>query len=71
MKAAVQLKKGMAGASVFSIIISEFSHWEKPSLVVLFVVDKSPEIGFHCTILPFCLPVRLGMKGGKESSLHA
>ena len=71
MKTAVQLKRGMAGAGVFCTIISKFCHWEKPSPVVLLVVDTSPEIGLHCTILSFCLPVSLGVKGGRESVLDA
>ena len=71
VKAAVQLKRGMAGAGVLCIIISEFRHWEKLSLVVLLIVDKSLEKGLYCTILPFCLPVSLGVKGGRESALDA
>ena len=71
MKAAVQLKRGMAGASVLCIFISKFRHWEKPIPVVLRVVDKNQEISLYCTILFFYLPVRLGVKGGRGCLLDA
>ena len=71
MKAAIQLKRSIAATSIVRIIIGKFPYWEKPSSAVLFIVDKSPEIGFHCTILLFCLLVRLGVESGKKSLLDA
>ena len=70
MKAAINLKRSVADISIFCIIIGEFRYWEKSSPVVLFIDNKNPEIGFHSTILTFCLTVRLGVKCIKEISLN-
>ena len=71
MEAAIQLEGGIAGAGIFRIIIDEFSHRQEPCPVILLVVDKDPEVGLHCTILPFSLAISLGVEGGRESSLDA
>lgn len=58
----------MTVASVLGIIINKLRYWEKTSPVILLILDKSPEIGLYCTILPFCLPVTLGVKGGRKQA---
>ena len=63
MEAAVQLKKGVAGAGVFRIVIGKFCHRQQPSLVVLLIVDESPEIGLHRAVLPLCLAICLRVAG--------
>ena len=65
MEAAIQLKGGIAGADIFQIIISESSHRQDPCPVILLVIDKGPEVGFHSTVLLFCLTVRLGVESGR------
>ena len=71
MEVAIQLEGGIADAGIFCIIIGKFSHWQEPYPVILLVVDKGPEVGLHCIILPFSLAVSLGVEGGRESSLDA
>ena len=56
----------VVGTCILYIIIGKLHNWEKPSSVVLMVVDKDLEVGLHCTILLFCLPVCLGMKYGRK-----
>ena len=63
MVAAVQLKGCVAGASVFRIIISEFSHRKESCLVVLLEGDKGTEVGFHRAVLPLDLAVSLRVEG--------
>lgn len=43
----------MTTTSIFYINISKFSHIEELDPIVLFLIDKSLEIGFYSTILPF------------------
>ena len=71
METTIQLKRIVANTRILCIIIGEFRPWGKSSQVVLFVVDEGPEENLYCNILPFCLPVRLGLKGGRESLLDA
>ena len=71
MEAVIQLKKSKANTSILCIIIGKFSHRQKVSSVILFVVDKGPEIGFRSTILHFCQPICLRVKDGKKSLLDA
>ena len=70
MEAAIQLKKGVANDDIFRIIIGKFSHWQEPCQVILLVVDKGLEVGFHSTVLSFCLTVRLGVESGRQFSLY-
>ena len=71
MEAAIQLEGSIAGAGIFRITIDEFSHWQESCLVILLVVDKGPEVGFHSAVLPFCLTVCLGVESGRQSLLYA
>ena len=59
MISAVEFKRYIAGASIFSIIIGEFRHKKKLCLVILFKIHKSLKIGSHHTILLFGLTVYL------------
>ena len=61
----------MAGASILSIIVGKLCHGKKLCSIILLKVDKGPEVGFYCIILPLRLAVRLQMEGGKESLLDA
>ena len=61
---AVQLKRDITSAGVFSIVIGEFSYWKEPYLVVLFKVDKSSKVSFYDTILPLDLTVYLKLEHG-------
>ena len=65
MEAAIQLEGDIADAGIFRIIIGEFSHRQELCPVIRLVVDKGPEVGLHCTILPFSLPISLELEGGR------
>ena len=71
MIAAVQLKKCVAGAGVFCIIISKFRHQKKSCPVVLFEVDKGSEVDFYRAVLPLGLAVSLRVKDGGEFLFNA
>ena len=71
MVAVVQLKRCIAGASIFRIIIGKFSYWKGSYLVVLLKVDKDLEVGFHYAISPLCLAINLRVEGGEESLFDA
>ena len=71
MVAAIQLERGVAGARILGIVISELGHGQESGPIVLFKVDESSEVRFHCTILSFRLAVRLRVKGSGEPPLDA
>ena len=57
MEVAIQLKKSIADISILCIIIGKISYRQQLSPVILFVVDKSPEISFNSDVLRFCLAI--------------
>ena len=61
----------MADAGVFGIVVGKLRHKKKPCLIILLKVDKSSEVGFYCIILPFNLPVRLGVESSAMFLLDA
>ena len=67
MIAAVQLKRYVAGAGVFCIIIGKFSYWKEPCPLITLKVDENSKIAFYCTILPFGLGVSLRLEGYGKS----
>ncbi len=56
----------MTDADIFYIIISEFSHKEKSSPIILFIINKNLEIDLNCTILPLDLTIDLRIESSKE-----
>lgn len=66
----VKLKNYITNVCVHGIVISKFCHWLKPSLVVLFLIDKNPKISLHGAILPVSQTIYLSIKGGKKPSLN-
>ena len=71
MISAIELKICVAGGGIFCVVISKLRHGKKPCLIILLKVDKGLEVGFHYTILPFGLTVRLWVESGGESPLDA
>ena len=71
MISAIELEKCVADAGILGIVVSELRHRKKPCPIILLEVDKSSKVGFHCTILPFGLIIRLWVEGGGESPLDA
>ena len=67
----VELKKRVAGTSIFGIIISEFCHKKKPYPVILFKIEKNSKVGFIYIILPFNLTIYLWIEDNRKSLLDA
>ena len=67
----IELKRCVTNAGIFGIVIGKLCHKEEPCPIILLKVNKGLEIGFHCTILPFGLPVCLRVKSGGESLFDA
>lgn len=67
MVAVIELKRYTVGNGVFYIIILKFRYWKKPSLVILFIINKTLEIGFYGAILLLSLANNLRIEGRKES----
>ena len=61
----------MASARIFGVIISKFSHWQKPGLIIRLEINKSLKIGFHGIVLLFGLAISLRMKGIEKPMLDA
>ena len=70
MISAIKLKKCVAAASIFSVVVSKFHHRKKSCPIILLEIDKGLEIGFHRIILPLCLAVRLRVESNGESPLN-
>ena len=67
----IELEKCVTGAGILGIIIGKLCHGKKPCPIILLKIDKGSKIGFHGTILPFGLTVRLWVEGDKEFPLDA
>ena len=55
----IGLKKYVANASIFGIVISKLHYRKKLCLVILFKVKKNLKVDFYYTILPLSLTVCL------------
>ena len=71
MVIAVQLERYMAGACIFSIVISKLSYRLEPCSVIPFKIDKSSKVSLYSTISPLGLAVSLRIKGSWESLFNA
>ena len=67
----IKLKRHIANASIFGIIVNKFCHRKKLYPIILLKVDKNSEINFHHTDPPFSLAVRLQIKGNGKFLLNA
>ena len=56
---AIELKRHIANASIFNIIIGKLYYKKKLCLIILYKVDKSPKIDFYYAILSFDLAICL------------
>ena len=66
MISTVELEKRVAGASILNIVVGKLCHGRKLCPIILLEVDKSLEVDFHHIIMPFGLPVYLGVENGGE-----
>ena len=71
MISVIELERCVVGASILGIIVSKLRHGKKSCPIILLEVDEGSEVGFHRTILPLSLAVRLQVEGGGESLLDA
>ena len=55
MISAIELKKCVANAGIFGIVVGKFRYRKKLYPIILLKVDKGLEVGFYYTILPFSL----------------
>ena len=70
MISVIKLEKRMVDTSIFSIIVGKLCYGKKPCPIILLKVDKSLEINFYYTILPFSLIICLWVEGGRKSLLN-
>ena len=59
----IKLKKYIAGADIFGIIINELCYKKKLCPIILFKVDKGLKIDFYYTVLLFSLAIYLKIEG--------
>ena len=67
----IELKRCIANANIFGIIISKLYHKKKLYLIILLEINKNLEISFYYTILPFNLAVNLYVEGDDKFLLDA
>lgn len=65
----VEFKMSVAVAHILGIMVGKLSYQKEPCSIVLLVVEKSPEIDFHGTVLPLTLAVNLRVKAGGKPLL--
>ena len=61
----------MTGAGIFRIIVSKFSYRKELSPIILFVINKSSEIGFHRAVLSLSLAISLRVESSKKLLLDS
>ena len=66
MISAIELKKYVTGTGILSIVIGKLCYKKKPYSIILLEDNKSSEVGFYYTILPFNLAIRLWVEGNRE-----
>ena len=71
MISVIELKRCVAGAGIFGIVVGELRLGKKLCPIILLKVDKGLEVSFYRTILLLSLAVCLWVEGGKESLLDA
>ena len=71
MIAAVQLKRYMAGAQVFRVVVSKLGYRYEPGPVILFEVHRNSVVRFYCTALSLSLTVNLKVESGEKSLFYA
>ena len=71
MISAIELKRCVADTGILGVVVGKLRYKKKPCPIILLKVDKGLKVGFHCTILPFGLTIRLSVEGGGESLLDA
>lgn len=59
MIVAVELKKHMTDAYIFSIIVRKFGYRQESCLIVLLLINKNIKISLYSAILSLSLAVRL------------
>lgn len=62
----VELKKRLIFIYIFYITISKFGYSKRPSLVILFIINKTLEIVFYYTIFYLALFVNLWVKNSRN-----
>ena len=60
----------MASAGIPGVVVDKFYHKKKLCSIILLTVDKSLEIGFYRTILPFILTIRLRIESNDQPPLN-
>lgn len=61
-----ELKQYVASTSILCIIICKFCYKQKFYLIILLLIDKSPEVNFYCDVLSFGLVIYLRIEGSQQ-----
>lgn len=67
----VELKRGIIDSYILDIIVGKLYYRQKPSLVILFPINKNLKVGFYDAILLLSLTVGLWLQSGIEPLLDA
>ena len=61
----------MARACILGVVIYKLSHWQEFGQIVLFKVNKSPNVSLYNAVLLFRLAISLRIKSYKEFPFNA
>lgn len=66
MVAVVDIERRVAGVRIFGVVVNKLSYWQKPSPVILLIINKRFEVCLHSAVLPLGLAVCLRMNGSRK-----
>ena len=71
MISVIELKKYIASAGIFGVIVGKLYYRKKLCPIILLKINKSLKIRFYCTILLFDLTVCLWVEDARKFPLNA
>lgn len=66
MVIAIQFKRNIASAGIFSVVIYKFSYWQESSPIVSLEIDIYLKIRFYHTLQIYGLAINLKVKSNKK-----
>ncbi len=67
----VEFERCMDNIQILGVVVGKLSYWEESSFIILFIIDKSSEVGLHHTVLPFGLAINLKVESGRDPLLDS
>ncbi len=66
----IELERRVANTCILGINLGEFSHQKELSPIILFIIDKNPEVGLYRKVLPLSLAINLKVESSRKPLLN-